>query len=144
MKTLPMATLALALTCTTSQAAADFCISAGARTFVGKRFKVPKAGKCQPWHGFVDSISRSSGSACAKSDGTTLLISVTTQWITQTFGYGVLFDMFYFPLPIIGSAANGSYNESQQNIGSGLVQTTTPGQDNANVIPCTPTIVPIP
>jgi len=72
-----LATVAAFVALTAAPAAAkDFCIdrddTAPNPDFVFRNFKLPKAGKCKPLLGFVNTFGRSAitGTACGSSDGT--------------------------------------------------------------------------
>jgi hypothetical protein len=82
--------------------AGDFCIdylaSGGIRTIVAKRFKMPKAGKCEQLAGFSSyqgSTRTVSGPVCVASDGTH-----ATFGLTGVSGNVALYYSIVLPLPL--------------------------------------------
>jgi len=67
-------------------------------TYVAKGFRIPRPGKCRPWHGIYlpsfEDVSVSTGTACTTSDGTTLRININTSREGVTFN-----DYIVLPLP---------------------------------------------
>ena len=96
-----VAGIGLALGIAQGASAADFCIdylAQGQRTIVGTGFKLPKSGKCKPFHGFTtyQGLTRAvSGAGCVASDGKHVRFGLV--------GVAGLLNLFYtidLPLPL--------------------------------------------
>jgi hypothetical protein len=66
--------------------AADYCLSLldGGNLYVGKKFKLPKKGKCASWSGFCTSLCAANvqtGTACTSADGTQTSFQITTAYL---------------------------------------------------------------
>jgi len=66
--------------------AADYCLSllGGGNVYVGKKFKLPKKGKCAVWSGFCSNLCSANvqtGTACTSADGTQAYFQITTAYI---------------------------------------------------------------
>jgi hypothetical protein len=66
--------------------ARDYCLSLfnGGNVYVGKKFKLPKKGKCVPWSGFCSNLCAANvqtGTACTSADGTQTAFQITTAYL---------------------------------------------------------------
>jgi hypothetical protein len=66
--------------------AADYCLSllGGGNVYVGKKFKLPKKGKCADWSGFCMSLCSANvqtGTACTSADGMQTHFQITTAYL---------------------------------------------------------------
>jgi hypothetical protein len=67
-------------------AAADYCLSLldGGNVYVGKKFKLPRKGRCAPWSGFCSNLCAASvqtGTACTSADGLQTRFQITTAYL---------------------------------------------------------------
>ena len=142
----PLRTYVLALALSVANvslchAAADFCVSSNGLTYVAKAFKVPKAGKCSSWQGFIlglpgDPDNTSTGTACASSaDPMDLHVDFAITTVVEG-GANVFFDHLSLPAP---SLTGGDRDTST--LASGFVG-SFPGMTSS--VPCATKVVPNP
>ena len=132
---------ALLVIASAAPARADFCLSTGFATWVGKGFRIPPKGKCKPWNGFLVTTASSiprvgSGTACRSStDGSTHLSLQFTD--VRPLIQLVFLDAIELPAP---PATTGTYTEFAMAPGSPMSQFSSTLQ----VVPCAPKSVPVP
>ena len=104
-----IATAAFGLALGTAGAAhaGDFCFDAGLWSFVGQGFKVPRKGKCKPFHGYKEFALGGTylvtGTACTPVFGDFVDLSLTSQ---PNYTVDAMFETIRLPLKL---GAPGTY-----------------------------------
>lgn len=134
-RTIPivLATLALAA----RGGAQDWCVRTPAEIdYIGRRVRIPAAGRCMPWIGYTAApgipANAASGALCTASDGSHVSLTITTAFPQAPGSSRVLFESFRFPLPTL---TNGFGSEAALDYGSVALT-------DLALTPCRPPAVP--
>ena len=78
--------------------AADYCLTLSGtnNVYVGKKFKLPKKGKCADWRGFcmtLCSANVQSGTACTSADGLQTYFQITTAYLGSSIRENASIDL---------------------------------------------------
>lgn len=126
--------------------AGDLCLQLFGDTYIGKGVKLPKAGRCTPWRGFLPAgvycpeVSVSTGTLCTKSDDSVTIGHIMTSCLSD----GTVIqrsDHFELPRPTLTGGVD-RFSTIQASPGSSTTSGVA-GPGSAAVIACPEKKMPI-
>jgi len=136
----------VALATTPAHAGGDFCITETSPPnlqYIGQKFSIPARGKCKPWLGFSllgGETFPSTGSACTSTDGTHVIISIST---TPLDGFADA-EHAYFDLSLPSLTLLHGFESA---LGPGTAGAASENSGDVNTVSvgiCSPAKMPIP